>query len=377
MRLIILTTCMAMLISSCGESKKSIENENLDLSKAMAGSNNEGFERATEIREFSFPEDHGPHPGFRTEWWYFTGNLSSGNDRNFGYQFTIFRTALTGKKQDRTSPWNSNQIYMAHFALTDIENDEFYFDERFSREGNKLAGAEAEPFRVWLEDWEIRGIKEKTAYELPVINLKADLQNAAVDFNIEASKPMVLQGEKGLSQKGSEPGNASYYYSYTRLKTEGRININGEDFDVSGYSWMDREWSTSALDSGQAGWDWFSLQLNDNTEIMYYQLRRSDGTPDIFSKGVVVDQTGNSEIVEMNQVNLSTTDTWKSASGSVYPSGWKLQIPDRQIELNVLPQVKKQLMDVTVKYWEGSVKISGVKNGKNVEGYGYVELTGY
>jgi predicted secreted hydrolase len=266
---------------------------------------------------------------------------------------------------------------MAHFALTDITNEKFYFDERFSREGNSLAGAAAEPFRVWLEDWEISEINRKEVYELPVINLKANLENANVDFSIKAAKPYVLQGEQGLSQKGNEPGNASYYYSYTRLKTEGSILLNDEYYEVAGNSWMDREWSTSALDSSQAGWDWFSLQLDDNTELMYYQIRKKEGTPDQFSKGVLVDEFGNTEAININQVTLSPTDFWESPAGALYPSGWKLQIPDKQIELNVLPQVKNQLMDVTVKYWEGAVQISGTKNGKKITGYGYVELTGY
>jgi predicted secreted hydrolase len=374
---LIFVISLLTLLASCTKDGEVNENENLELSKAMSSLDNSEFERALETREFKFPEDHGAHPGFRTEWWYFTGNLASMDNRKFGYQFTIFRTALTGQKPVRKSGWNTNQIYMGHFALTDINNERFYFDEQFSRDGNELAGAEAEPFRVWLEDWVIAGINDTSAYDLPIINLRASQEYASINFTLKAAKPIILQGEQGLSQKGKEPGNASYYYSYTRLETDGRISINDDDYIVTGTSWMDREWSTSALDSSQAGWDWFSLQFNDNSELMYYQLRRKDDTPDIFSKGVLVDENGNSEIIDINNVTLVITDYWESPEGSVYPSGWKLQIPDKDLNLLISPRVKNQLMDVTVTYWEGSVNISGTKNGRDIGGYGYVELTGY
>ncbi len=190
-------------------------------------------------------------------------------------------------------------------------------------------------------------------------------------------KPKVLQGDNGLSQKGRKIGNASYYYSYTRLKTNGNLTINNEKYDVSGSSWMDREWSTSALSDDQIGWDWFSLQLNDNTELMYYQMRKSDGLPDIFSKGVIVDSNGNTDSFKSDEIKLTVEDYWISNNGSKYPSGWKLDIPSRKISLVINPSIKNQFMDVSVKYWEGSVTVSGITNGKIILGSGYVELTGY
>jgi predicted secreted hydrolase len=367
------------IISFAGCNQKEFEDSGNDisLSKAMGDVKEENFSKAIDKREFVFPEDHGPHPDFRTEWWYFTGNLTDKENRKFGYQFTIFRTALTKKKEIRNSDWGSNQIYMAHFAITDIEKNEFYFEERFRREANKLAGTQINPLKVWLEDWQVMQIDDNVKFDLPTISISAKTGQAEIDFILNASKPKVLQGEEGLSQKGKQPGNASYYYSYTRLKTEGTILLSGKEFGVSGYSWMDREWSTSALSDDQAGWDWFALQFNDNSEIMYYQMRKKDGTPDVYSKGIIVNKNGSSRLINKDQVYLEVTDYWESPSGVIFPSGWKLDIPDENIKLEIIPAIKNQLMDVSINYWEGAVLIEGIKNKEQFSGRGYVELTGY
>jgi predicted secreted hydrolase len=367
------------IISFAGCNQKEFEDSGNDisLSKAMGDVKEENFSKAIDKREFVFPEDHGPHPDFRTEWWYFTGNLTDKENRKFGYQFTIFRTALTKKKEIRNSDWGSNQIYMAHFAITDIEKNEFYFEERFRREANKLAGTQINPLKVWLEDWQVMQIDDNVKFDLPTISISAKTGQAEIDFILNASKPKVLQGEEGLSQKGKQPGNASYYYSYTRLKTEGTILLSGKEFEVSGYSWMDREWSTSALSDDQAGWDWFALQFNDNSEIMYYQMRKKDGTPDVYSKGIIVNKNGSSRLINKDQVYLEVTDYWESPSGVIFPSGWKLDIPDENIKLEIIPAIKNQLMDVSINYWEGAVLIEGIKNKEQFSGRGYVELTGY
>jgi predicted secreted hydrolase len=220
-------------------------------------------------------------------------------------------------------------------------------------------------------------IGDKITFDLPNININAKFGQAEIDFTLNASKPKVLQGEKGLSQKGKQPGNASYYYSYTRLNTEGIILLNEKKFEVSGYSWMDREWSTSALSDDQVGWDWFALQLSDSTEIMYYQMRKKDGTSDVYSKGILVDKNGLSRLIKKNQVYLEVTDYWESPAGAKYPSGWKLDVPDENIKLEITPTVKNQLMDVSINYWEGAVLIEGTKDMEKLNGRGYVELTGY
>jgi predicted secreted hydrolase len=368
---------LAVLFFGCEDKKIITDDGGVSLSKAMGDVESEDFTKAIEKRKFVFPDDHGAHSDFRTEWWYFTGNLTSDDNRKYGYQFTIFRTALTKEKAERNSDWNSNQIYMAHFAVSDISNNKFYFDEKFSREGNNLAGAQSNPFKVWLEDWQIVQTENKVLFDLPVINLKAKTDKAEINFSLEAIKPLVLQGDDGLSQKGKQPGNASYYYSYTRLKTNGKIILDGKEFSVEGFSWMDREWSTSALSEDQKGWDWFALQLDDNTEIMYYQMRKNDGSPDVFSKGVLVDESGKSQLIKKDNVDLKVIDYWEGPNGEKYPSGWRINIAEKEIDLTITPAIKNQLMDVAVRYWEGSVKIEGTKSGSKTIGRGYVELTGY
>lgn len=377
MKKYLLVYLLVLLSTGCEDKKVVTDNGGISLSNAMGDVEGEDFSKAVEKRNFVFPDDHGPHPDFRTEWWYFTGNLTSDEGQEFGYQFTIFRTALTKSKPERISEWSTNQIYMSHFAVTDISNNKFYFDEKFSREGNYLAGAQINPLKVWLEDWQIIQVDDRATFGLPILTIKAKTDKVEINFILEAAKPFVLQGDNGLSQKGSQVGNASYYYSYTRIKTFGQIIINGKDYEVSGLSWMDREWSTSALSKDQAGWDWFALQLEDNTEIMYYQMRKNDGSPDIFSKGVLVDENGSSQLIKKENVVVNVTNNWKAPNGMAFPSGWVLQIPAKNIDLKITPAIKNQFLDVSVKYWEGSVKIEGLKNGDQINGRGYVELTGY
>jgi hypothetical protein len=226
------------------------------------------FARALEPREFSFPADHGPHPDFRNEWWYVTGNLDSDDGRRFGYELTIFRFALAPEPPASASQWRTNQVYIAHLAVTDADKDRFFVAQRYARGALGLAGAEAEPFKVWADDWSI-------AEERPGSwRLAADDGEFAIDVSLSAQKAPVLNGVDGLSQKSSEPGNASYYYSITRLGTEGRVRIDGREFGVSGLSWLDREWSTSALADDQVGWDWFALQFSDGSDLWPAQQGR-------------------------------------------------------------------------------------------------------
>jgi predicted secreted hydrolase len=368
---------LSLVAFGCGRQKTQTADRGLTLLKVMGADQVGDFDKAIEVRPFLFPRDHGPHPRFRTEWWYLTGNLSSPEGRTFGYQFTIFRTALTGQAVERPSDWATSQIYMAHLAVTDVEANSFMYDERFSRGANQLAGAESSPLRVWLEDWEISQADLATAFRLPVLAVKARTDAAGINLTLRALKPLILQGDKGLSKKGDQAGDASYYYSYTRLGTEGVISIEGTDWAVSGTSWMDREWSTSALGEDQIGWDWFALQLDDTTEVMYYRIRKNDGTADSYSKGTFIGEDGTAVGLTKEDVDLATTGTWESPKGVPYPSGWKLRVPSQGLDLVISPTVKDQLLEVSIEYWEGSVSIEGTRNGKPVVGRGYVELTGY
>ncbi|MGE5401263.1 MAG: lipocalin-like domain-containing protein [Ignavibacteriales bacterium] len=349
----------------------------ISVSGALSGDDTAGYKRALAPKKFVFPRDYGPHPDYKTEWWYFTGNLETQEGRHFGFQLTIFRTAVSPDSLRGTSSWRSNQIYMGHFTLTDVESDQFYSFERFSRGANNLAGASPSPFKVWLENWLIDGSSGKTSRGIPEVHLMAEQNGVAIDLNLISLKPVVLQGNNGLSQKGPEPGNASYYYSLTRLNSSGRIKILDNNFEVKGLSWMDREWSTSALSKNQAGWDWFSLQLNNGTELMYYQMRKKDGNPDQFSRGIIVNNNGTTVPVAKEDVKLSITGKWQSPGGGSYPSGWRLRIPKEKIDLYITPYIPNQELNVSIHYWEGAVKITGISGGKSISGSGYVELTGY
>ncbi|MDH3271766.1 MAG: carotenoid 1,2-hydratase [Gemmatimonadota bacterium] len=358
--------------------------ETLSLVATLGGLDTAGYERALEVRDFVFPEDHGPHPGFRTEWWYVTGNLTSREGRTFGFQFTIFRSALAPADPGGPSAWSTNQAYMGHFALTDITGEDFRSEERFARGGAGLAGAQAEPLRVWIEDWELSAADPAAtgtvrASPFPM-TLRADGKGVDLELVLQSGKPRVLQGDRGLSQKGAEPGNASYYYAHTRMPAEGRVTLDGQTYRVSGLAWLDREWSTSALSEGQVGWDWFALQLDDGWEMMVYQLRLEDGSADPLSDGVLIDPAGRRISLSWgDQVTVTPTGRWRSpVDGAEYPSGWRVTVPDRGWDLSVEPAVLDQELRVAFRYWEGAVRVEGVgERGRPIRGRGYVELTGY
>ncbi len=341
------------------------------LAGLLGEDSNEAYERALTMRPFSFPADHGPHPSFRNEWWYVTGNLDDEDGRRFGFELTIFRFSLTPYEPESPSAWRSNQVYIAHLAVTDAERDDFLVAQRYSRGAAGLAGAQAEPFRVWLDDWEI------AAADGDSWRLTASDTDFGVDLELVALKEPVLNGDAGLSQKSAEPGNASYYYSITRLATEGVVNIDGRGYRVSGLSWLDREWSSSALSADQVGWDWFALQLADGTDLMFYQLRKTDGSPDVHSAGTLTNADGSSAHLYMDDVELRVEDHWESEAGGRYPARWTLEVPSLALELEVQPIIADQELFTTVRYWEGAVDVSGTRDGEPISGRGYVELTGY
>jgi len=344
------------------------------LSELLSGEGDAGFEKAIEPREFEFPEDHGPHPGFRNEWWYVTGNLDGDGGRRFGFELTIFRFALTPSLPATESEWRSNQVYIAHFAVTDADRERFFAAERFSRGALGLAGAKALPFRVWIEDWEIAA-EETGAPER--WRLRASDPGFSVDLELSSAKPPVLNGDAGLSQKSAEPGNASYYYSMTRWLTDGSLQLGDDTFRVTGLSWLDREWSTSALGADQLGWDWFALQLSDGSDLMFYNLRKLDGSQDAQSAGTWIDTDGRSLHLGRDDVEITVTDTWESPQGGVYPSAWTLRAPGQGLDLRIRPVMADQELFTTVRYWEGAVDVEGERDGRPVTGRGYVELTGY
>jgi len=345
---------------------------------AVAGTlravNDEGYAKALAPREFRFPEDHGPHPEFRTEWWYYTGNLATADGRRFGFQLTFFRSALAPRMPPRESAWATRQAWLAHFMVTDVAGGAFHSFERWSRGALGLAGAQAEPFRVWVKDW-MAAAAGGPAFPM---RLTAAEDGASIDLILQQGKPPVLQGERGLSRKSAEPGNASYYYSLTRMPASGTIRVAGESFAVTGLAWMDREWSTSSLGKDQVGWDWFSLQLSDGWDVMLYRLRRKDGTADPASSGALIDPRGASRTLSLPQFQILGSGEWRSPrSGARYPDRWRLRIPDEDLSLEVRPLLADQELDVSFRYWEGAVAVEGTHRGQSIRGHGYVELTGY
>jgi len=353
------------VLVSCGENQSTTDSSN--IAQLLSGDNTEGYKRADTPRDFIFPQDFGPHPDFQTEWWYYTGNLSTKDGRDFGYQLTFFRRALSPDEIERESRWATSEIYFAHFALTDVESGQFYSNEKWSRGAIGLAGSQSDPFKVWIDNWFASGNGE-------IVRLSAQDDEVSIELTLKSEKPIVLQGDKGLSQKSAEPGNASYYFSQTRLKSTGTISIGGNNFEVSGLSWLDREWSTSALGDNQEGWDWFSIQLNDGREIMLYQLRLKDGGVDPYSSGSYIKNDGSVKQLSARDFEINSIDTWKSpVTGIIYPSKWEISIPDYNLALTVNPLLINQELLLSFTYWEGAVKVTG----DGLSGKGYVELTGY
>jgi predicted secreted hydrolase len=334
-----------------------------------------GFERVYEPRPLVFPADHGAHPEFQTEWWYYTGNLEASGGQHFGFELTFFRRALQppDQHQVRSSSWATEQVYMAHFAITDASGQKFQAFERLERGAAGLAGAQGEPvLRVWLDNWSVEQVGPKDYH------LQAAGNGLSTDLKLTDVKGPILQGDHGYSQKGSEPGNASYYYSQTRLDSSGTLSVDGKEYTVTGLSWMDHEFSTSALAPQLVGWDWFALQLSNGDELMMYNLRNQDGSVDPFSSGTMVAPDGSTRRLAHSNFTITPTGSWRSPhSGAVYPSGWAVEIPGTGVRLTLLPYLADQELDLSFIYWEGAVKVTGSWSGATITGSGYVELTGY
>jgi predicted secreted hydrolase len=349
----------------------------LSVADALAVGSTAGFERALVPRAIGLPADHGPHPGFRTEWWYWTGNLRAAGDaagRRFGFQLTFFRTALAPTTASRQSAWGTRDVYMAHLALTDVDAGRFHAGDRWARGTLDLAGAQGAPFRVWLGDW----VAETRDEAGRSFRLRAGEGDVRIDLTLAEGKPPVLHGERGLSRKSAEPGNASYYYSLTRMPVSGAVHTGGRAFPVEGLAWMDREWSTSALGPDQVGWDWFALQLDDGRELMLYRLRQRDGGISAASQGTLVAADGLARALDRDAVEVLVLDHWTSPRGGTrYPARWRLRVPSAGIDLVVTPLLRDQELDLAVRYWEGAVRVEGTAGGRALQGSGYVELVGY
>src|SRR3990172_11923100 len=349
----------------------------LTLASATSTLLSQDFKRALPGRTFSFPQDHFSHPEFKTEWWYYSGHLNDQEKRSYGYQFTFFRTGL--KRETKTkSKWTIQNLYFAHLALTDESNKKFQYREKIHRGSLGEAGASYKTFRVWIEDWSLEGKGPAMRDHF----LKAGDRDFGIELNLTPERDPVIHGQNGISQKAEGEGYASHYYSITRLKTEGKIFLKEREFPVHGTSWMDHEFGSAQLREYQVGWDWFSLRLENGTDLMLYQLRHQDGKIDPYSSGTIIFSDGSQRHLSLKEFQIEVLDRWKSKkSGATYPSGWRVKVPRDQIDLLLTPVLKDQELiteaSTRVTYWEGSVRVEGQYGNSPVRGLGYVELTGY
>jgi predicted secreted hydrolase len=341
----------------------------------------EAFQVPRPGRVFQFPQDHGVHPEYKTEWWYYVGHLKAPSGESFGYQLTFFRVALRKLRKLRKpdpqarSAWSLNHIYFAHLALTDPARGAFLFQDKAGRGVLGLSGAAAGTLKVWIDDWqaELQGDE---------FHLKAQDGGLGLALRLKPLKPPVLHGQKGYSRKSDVYDAAGYYYSLSRLDTRGTITVAGQTLPVTGLSWMDHEFFTSAMAPGLVGWDWFSLQLSDGKEVMLYLLRHKDGAVDPASSGTLIDPAGGARHLKLSDFQIKATGAWTSPhTQAKYPAGWEISIPQAGYRLTLTPTLADQEIrapvPAKVTYWEGEVKIVGEKNGAPVTGVGYAELTGY
>jgi len=326
--------------------------------------------------QYEFPRDFFAHPNFQTEWWYTTGNVKTSDGRAFGYELTFFRQGVSRDESERGT-WDIRDLYLAHLALSDIDGGHFYHSERINRAGPGIAGVSEQEGRVWNGNWSAIWNKDGSQ------QLAAQNEDFQFTFSLRSEKPLVFHGENGVSQKAKGVGRASHYFSQTRLTTTGTIQLNGKSYDVSGLSWMDHEFFTHQLSPEQASWDWFSIQLEDKTELMLFILRRKDGTIDPFSAGTYVDASGKSTHLRAADFSLQAQGAiWKSpTTGAVYPIEWSASVPKLELSLVAKTGLPQQEIAGRTKlapsYWEGAMEFSGYRKNKAIVVTGYLEMTGY
>ncbi|BCM90259.1 hypothetical protein IAD21_02110 [Abditibacteriota bacterium] len=347
-----------------------------------------GYKLALPGYQFAFPRDHGSHPPYSTEWWYYTGHLKSSSGREFGFQATWFRTALTPSLR-RQSKWATRDIYFAHFALTDVNGQHFYFSDKIGRGSLGLSGADAGKSapRVHVGDWNLQFGPGSGSSQSIRLNGTSDQsatrgQPFGVRLDFRALKAPTIHGERGVSQKSAGVGRASHYYSFCRLDTRGKVQLNGETFEVTGQSWFDHEFGSAQLEREQTGWDWFSIQLDDGRELMLYRLRLTKNRVEPLSSGTLVERDGRTRHLKLSDFRLTPTGTTTVASGVRYPTSWEIEVPSLGLSLVSTPVVADQELrplrsGVDLTYWEGLIALKGTARGKAVAGRGYLELTGY
>ncbi|MCG8686848.1 MAG: carotenoid 1,2-hydratase [Desulfobacterales bacterium] len=384
---------LALLIWVMSSACKTPEpNDTVDIAQALSSDQDDAcFARADQPRSIEFPQDLGPHNRYKTEWWYYTGNLFTNAGRHFGYQLTFFRQAIDCVPPDKgegRSDWRFNQLYFAHFAITDTQAGKFYSFQRMTRGSLGLAGAQAAPFFVWIDNWSAKaapGQGEKASVILKARDQeqsgnqkKPSSKSAQINLTVTRTKPVILQGQSGWSKKGPGLSDASYYYSFPGMETSGELILGDTTHEVSGFSWFDHEWSTSALNSDVAGWDWFAIHFDSGPhkgmDLMVCQVRKADGSPNGYEFGSISFPDGRYTILGKDDFSIRNSRTWTSPeSGRTYPSQWTIKIPGQELTFEVVPVMAGQEHTHMFTYYEGAVKVSS----KSSSGFGHVEMTGY
>lgn len=333
------------------------------------GAHNDGFARVEGPRPLEFPRDHAAHPDYRHEWWYVTGHLRDAAQREYGFQLTFFRYALTPAVNDSPSRWRARDLMLAHFAVSDIGGQRFHHATRRARAALALAGADRTLPRIWIKDWSLAWHTDDTW------QLRAETAGALLELNLRPDKPIVLQGDRGYSRKSDAPGNASLYYSLPRMTAAGEMRLDTGEQQVTGSAWFDREWGTSALGSDQRGWDWFALQFDDGRELTFYRLRRRDGSVDPHSRGLVIARDGATTPLLAADLEMTPERWWRSpATGLRYPLGWRIRSRRADVDLTLDARLDAQEWPGDLRYWEGQV---AVRDARGARGLGYLEMTGY
>ena len=364
-----------LLSGACASAQPTLASA--DVVDVLSRPVDERFARALAPMQFQFPLDHGPHNDFATEWWYYTGNLTGEDGGAYGFQLTFFRSALAPGDTNRTSDFAAQQIYMAHFAVTSAPAGRHLSFDRFSRGAGGVAGATGAPrYQVWLDDW--LAFETGPGQMCLQAAVEAEIGPVSIDLTLTETRPPLLHGDAGFSRKGPEAGNANYYYSLVRMEATGNIVFGGTKIDVSGLSWMDHEFGTSALSGDAVGWDWFAVTLDNDVVLMFAEIRTKSGATQEIFEGTISFPDGRQIAIFQDDFTLTPTGQWTSPdSGIVYPSGWRVAIPRHDIELTVEPLIDDQEMDVAFTYYEGATVVRGTMDGAPVGGRGYVELTGY
>jgi len=326
----------------------------------------EGFAEVIQGHNLSFPDDHAPHPTFRTEWWYLTANLQDAEGTPYGIQWTLFRQPLDA--EEPRSGWQNQQLWMGHAAITSA--GQHLHSETFARGGIGQADVQLTPFRAWIDNWQLLSMAEAGEDPLSALLLEATTESFGYRLNLGTGRDIVLQGKDGFSLK-SEQGQASYYYSQPFFDAEGELQIDGQVIPVTGQAWMDREWSSQWLSEGQEGWDWFSLHLDTGEKLMLFQLRHATDTP--FHSGTWISADGDTESLQDAVVIMTPVHhTSIHHAGKQLPTVWEIEIPHRALKIRVSALNPTAWMDTTYPYWEGPISIEG-----SHQGVGYLEMTGY